>query len=324
MNIQRVLCYTTALYFWHKFMPVNVYVYAIATAVVLSNLYLNCFNNQIKKLYAFVKAKDNNNTGNRMKYIWTTITIVCSYLWYNMKRYVKVKNTCSHISMITKNKYSLSYTIRSGTYHMLIKDSNRPSFYKITRMNGEDITNKIKSYLGPRNDGHGSVIRMINIPDYHDAEYVLTHRFLGHKIVFQQDDDIIEKIKDIKFFSSSKRCVPTFSNQESKESEKLEESKESEKLEESKESEKLEESKESEKLEESKESEKLEESKESEDSKEFEKVGASKNRDEETEKKLDNIIKKMNSDKVLKLSKSQQKNWKGYFQKLSKKENHQE
>lgn len=113
-----------------------------------------------------------------------------SYLWIflgSIKLYLKnlifgTKQCHSTIEQVSKNKYTITYSINDKIYKIIIRPNRKPHpVYQIRDSEGLDVTDHIVPYMGPEYNYHGSKITptdlghmALTIQLDNDHEYTIT------------------------------------------------------------------------------------------------------------------------------------------------------
>lgn len=107
-----------------------------------------------KRLNTLVATQETNSVA----VTFISLHMILSTLYISLIQYLN-----NSVRKIGKNVYEVSYVINGKIYKMLVTPvRGRPPVVRITDENGEDATDMVRPYMGPKLDWHRTVFR----PDF--------------------------------------------------------------------------------------------------------------------------------------------------------------
>lgn len=114
---------------------------------------------------------------------YLVVKICLKYLY--LKFLQNIYKTVLHVN---KNNYEIQYILHDNIYKVKTKVRRGPSpIIRIMDHQQNDITNEIRTYLGPNEDFHGQSLKPLDL-GYEKIHFILRH---GKEVEFDINDPIL-------------------------------------------------------------------------------------------------------------------------------------
>jgi hypothetical protein len=129
-----------------------------------------------KQLNTLVSTKHNK----KCMIILVSIKMIIKILYLNLIQYLN-----NSVKKIGKNMYEVSYVVNGKMYKMIVSPNRGPAqILQVTDQNNNDITDKILSYLGPRDDWHNTKFT----PNFWGYDSLTFQMYDGREVFINKDD----------------------------------------------------------------------------------------------------------------------------------------